>query len=170
MSNATDYEMHARARAHLQAQGAALSPEEIRDRVLTSIEPLAAAVRAFDVSKLDTVLDEDWSPRMALHHVVSYNLAIATQILTACLMGYAPPFEPQELEGDVEAVLAKYREGIDSLWEHVVAADPQAFLDVTWPHMWFGELNWREWYVFLQLHHRDHAGQLEKMRTALADG
>ncbi|MDZ7728356.1 MAG: hypothetical protein U5Q44_09305 [Dehalococcoidia bacterium] len=42
-------------------------------------------------------------------------------------------------------------------------ADPSAFLDVTWTHPMFGELNWREWFLFMRIHSKDHARQLQAM-------
>jgi hypothetical protein len=45
-------------------------------------------------------------------------------------------------------------------------ADPEGFLETTWPHRFFGDLNWREWLLFLELHCADHAAQLEAMLNA----
>jgi DinB superfamily len=55
-----------------------------------------------------------------------------------------------------------------ALFERVRRADPTAHLDRTIDHPMFGPLNWRETLLFLRLHDLDHAGQLQKIATALA--
>ena len=54
------------------------------------------------------------------------------------------------------------------LWAHVSEADPEAFLEVTWHHPFFGELNWREWFLFVGVHCADHAAQIRAAGTAHA--
>jgi hypothetical protein len=54
-----------------------------------------------------------------------------------------------------------------ALFERVRRADPQAHLDRTITHRMFGPLNWHETLLFLRLHDLDHAGQLQKIATAL---
>jgi hypothetical protein len=52
------------------------------------------------------------------------------------------------------------------LFQRVRSADPQAQLEVTIPHPFFGALNWRETLLFIRLHDLDHAGQLAKVAGA----
>jgi DinB superfamily len=54
-----------------------------------------------------------------------------------------------------------------ALFERVSRADPAAHLDRTIEHPMFGPLNWRETLLFLRLHDLDHAGQLQKIASAL---
>ena len=72
---------------------------------------------------------------------------------------------------DYDAILLdmNFRNGVNDgeegfQWlEHIRAADPNANLDTKWRHPMFGDLNWREWLLFLRIHAQDHARQLEKM-------
>lgn len=153
-----------RVRLYLHAQAASLSIEELKTKVSGTVDELEAVALQFDADHWTaTPAGEEWAPRDCFNHIASYNLAIATQVLTACLMGYIPEFEPRSLEGDASAMTTAYREGVDSLYAHVDAADPQAFLDLKWPHFWFGDLNWREWLLFLRVHNLDHTQQLQAM-------
>jgi DinB superfamily len=54
-----------------------------------------------------------------------------------------------------------------ALFERVRRADPGAHLDRAIEHPMFGPLNWREALLFLRIHDVDHAGQLQKIATAL---
>jgi hypothetical protein len=79
------------------------------------------------------------------------------------------PTDPEpELAADRAVLLARHSEAIESLYAHVREADPSAFLDVKWSHPFFGDLNWREWLLFLRIHTKDHARQLASMTAALS--
>ena len=79
------------------------------------------------------------------------------------LTGEMPAREDADLPPEVEPALTKHAEAIDSLYAHVRDADPAAFLDVKWKHPMFGDLNWREWLLFIRIHSKDHARQLAAM-------
>jgi hypothetical protein len=55
-----------------------------------------------------------------------------------------------------------------ALFAAVLAADPAAAPDQRIEHPMFGPLTWRETLLFTRLHDLDHAGQLQKIATALA--
>ncbi len=55
-----------------------------------------------------------------------------------------------------------------ALFAKVLAADPAASPDARIEHPMFGPLSWRETLLFTRLHDLDHAGQLQKIATALA--
>ena len=55
----------------------------------------------------------------------------------------------------------------EALFERALRADPAARLEQSISHGFFGMLNWRETLLFIRIHDLDHAGQLEKIATAL---
>ena len=70
------------------------------------------------------------------------------------------------LPAERDALIASHQDALDSLYIHVRDANPDAFILTTWPHSIFGELNWHEWLLFLELHTLDHARQLEATSNA----
>jgi hypothetical protein len=50
----------------------------------------------------------------------------------------------------------------------VLQADPQAHLDIIWGHNEFGNMNWREWFLFARVHTLDHARQMQAIAATLA--
>lgn len=152
----------------LRAEAANRSIENIFSLVREEMDALYAAIRAIpgDAMNLSPTSDE-WSPIRTLQHAVQANVQIAEDILNVCLTGIRPGNPEPELPSDAETLIAKQQEMNDSLWAHVSFADPGAFLDVTWPHMFFGELNWREWLLFLHMHAWDHRNQIEALGEKL---
>ena len=163
----TDPEM-LRIRGYLQSQ-AAKPIDYLIDKVEEGITELAAAANAIDPAKRTVVPPgETWSPTDCLKHATNSDIHCATQILTVALTGELPAGREEDAGGTFEAMLARHREALDSLYEHVRAADPEGFLQVKWEHPFFGDLNWREWLLFLRIHAKDHSGQLQAMRAAMA--
>lgn len=154
----------------LREQAAERSVENIFGLVREEMDAMYAAIRAISDDHLEAVPDgEEWSPLRVLQHAVQANIQVAEDVLNACLTGNRPGNPEPDLPLDRETLITKQQEMNDSLWEHVSFADPGAFLDVTWPHMFFGELNWREWLLFLHMHAWDHRHQIaalgEKLRA-----
>jgi hypothetical protein len=123
------------------------------------------AARAIPIAALDRPLDDDWTPRQAVRHMVARAMHRAREVLYVALSGEVPGPEEPALPDDIEALLATHREAIDSLYEHVRQAGDD-FLAVQWAHPAFGEMNWHEWMAFIQVHTEDHTQQLEKMAGA----
>jgi hypothetical protein len=73
--------------------------------------------------------------------------------------------ETRRTFGEGGVALAEQR-GV--LFAKVLAADPAASPDARIEHRMFGPLSWRETLLFTRLHDLDHAGQLQKIATALA--
>ncbi len=152
----------------LRSEAASRSIEDIFQLVRDEMDAMYAAIRAVPEEHLDRVPDgEDWSPLRTLQHAVQANVQVAEDILNVCLTGARPGNPEPELPLDREALIHTQSEMNDSLWEHVSFADPSAFLDVTWPHMFFGELNWREWLLFLHMHAWDHRHQIDAIGEKL---
>jgi hypothetical protein len=103
-------------------------------------------------------------------HVVDAGRHFGEQIL-AILDGQPRTAADRERDTTVRpaeewwAILARNRE---ALFTRVRAADPLAGRGETIEHQMFGPLTWRETLLFMRLHDLDHAGQLQKIATALA--
>ncbi len=159
----------AELRAWLRTESEAKSVEEMFATVQEEMEQLYAAVRAIPETDLATIPPgEEWSPIGALQHAVQANVQVAEDILNVCLTGIRPGNPEPQLAPDREVLIAKQIEANASLWEHVSFADPNAFLDVTWPHFLFGDMNWREWLLFLHLHAWDHRHQIAALGEKLS--
>ncbi len=158
---------------YLQGQASSKSIEELIQRVQEGVDELAEAAKALDPARLDTLCPsdespgEEWTPRECFAHIIGGNMAGAARVLHVA-HGFEPPEgDRPAVPDDIAAALTKHQEAMDSLYEHVRAADPEGNLDVRWKHPMFGDLNWREWFLFLRIHSKDHARQLQKMDARL---
>ena len=161
-----------RIRGYLTGQGAKLSPAEIVDKVSAAMDQLRAAAHAVPVGRFDErPAADEWSANEVMGHVVTagrhFGGAIARLLDGLPAGGVRDQLErgvPRRtaaewwtiLEGDRAALFARVRE-----------ADPASRLDGTVEHPFFGPLNWREALLFMRLHDLDHAGQMQKITTAL---
>jgi len=152
-------------REDFRRDAAALSTEDLIARVQAAVDSVATAIRALGDADLDVPAGGGWTPLQCLGHIVESNARHAQEILYVALSGELPPGTAFELPPGRDAVLAKHAEAIESLFAHVREAAPDAFLYVTWPHAFFGNLNWREWLLFLEFHTTDHTRQLTAMRS-----
>jgi uncharacterized damage-inducible protein DinB len=161
-----------RIRGYLQGQGARLTPDQIVDKVRAAMRELRAAAEAVPAARFsDRPAPEEWSANEVLAHVVDAGRQFGGAIVR--ILDGLPGGQPRDrLERDVPrrsltewwAVLEQDRA---ALFERVERADPQARLDATVEHPFFGPLNWRETLLFMRLHDLDHAGQLQKTAAAL---
>lgn len=152
---------------YLQQQAAEKSIEELIARVREGVDEVHQSAFAVPPERRETVPEHDeWAPGDALRHLVGSNAHVSTQILHVALTGALHEGEEPAPAGTFEELVAKHDEAIESLFAHVREADPAAHLEVKWRHPFFGDLNWREWLIFLRIHCRDHARQI----TALSGG
>ncbi len=152
-------------REYLVDQAAKRSVEELIERVEQGRARLEEAVRAVPAANLDVPGEgedgERWTAIDTLQHIVSWNRTCAQQILYVALSGeLPPPGDAPALPTGIEELLTLNAETLDSLYAHVREAEPSAYLEIRWEHPFFGQLNWREWLLFLRVHCIDHAGQL----------
>ena len=153
-----------RGRAYLKSKAAELSIEEIVAKVEAALARAHAAAEAIPADRFAiSPAEGEWSGDECLRHLVEWDVRNAQQVLYVALSGGLPSEAEIELPDGRERLLSRHREAIDSLFAHVREAAPDAFLDVEWEHPFFGALNWREWLLFLELHNRDHGGQLQAM-------
>ena len=156
-----------RLRGYLQQQAAKRTIEELIERVQEGVDAVANAARAVPAQRLTELgpgEGEPWTPVDCLRHIVSSNRMTAQQVLYVALSGELPEQSTAPaLPDTIEELIALQSEAIDSLYAHVRDAEPEAYLDVTWEHPFFGQLNWPEWLLFLRVHCLDHAAQLKAM-------
>jgi uncharacterized damage-inducible protein DinB len=161
-----------RIRGYLVAQGAKLSPGEIADKVRAAMRDLRAAADAVPAARFaERPAPDDWSGNEVMAHVIDAGRHFGDAIVRI-LDGQPGGAARDRLERDVPrrsladwwAIFEKDR---TALFQRVGAADPQARLDATVEHMFFGPLNWREALLFMRLHDLDHAGQMQKIAAAL---
>jgi hypothetical protein len=152
---------------YLQQQASEKSIEELVARVKEGAEELHGVARSVPAGGRALIPPGDeWSPEDCLRHVVASNMHVAEQVLHVALTGELSAGTEQGVSGTYEDIISKHEEAIESLFAHVREATPDAFLDVRWKHPFFGDLNWREWLIFLRIHCKDHARQIQAMVSA----
>ena len=162
-----------RIRGYLEAQGAKLAPPAIVEKVREAMSRLRAAAAAVPPARFaEAPVPGEWSANEVMAHVVDAGRHFGEGILRA-LDGRSPgerrhaddrPAVPSHTAAEWLAMLDRDRE---ALFERALRADPTARLEQSISHGFFGLLNWRETLLFIRIHDLDHAGQLEKIATAL---
>lgn len=76
---------------------------------------------------------------------------VSQQVLYVALSGELPPEEEASpLPAERDALLARLKETLDSLYVHVREADPDEFAYVTWGEPG-SSMNWRSWLISLEV-------------------
>lgn len=163
-----------RIRSYLQAQGAKLSPADLVERVRTAMGQVREAVTAVPAARFnDRPATDEWSANEVMAHVVTAGSHFADRIVGA-IDGRAPGAPVADViergapERAAEEWWSTFASARESLFARVLGADPAAHLEQVIEHPFFGLLNWREALLFLRLHDLDHAGQLQKIASALS--
>jgi DinB family protein len=167
-------EEQARIRGYLVAQGAKLTPAAIVEKVQAAMADLRAAAAAVPPARFgERPAPEEWSGNEVMAHVVAADGYFGGGIQRV-LAGQPATSRPggRGVEGapllPAEAWYRTLAAQRDALFAAVLAADPEASPDQRIDHPMFGPLTWRETLLFTRLHDLDHAGQLQKIATALA--
>ena len=146
-----------------QPEGIAGVVEQGHDQLVGLLEGLSDEQAAFKASA------EDWSVLEVLRHVVGSKRGVARRCSVLARGEASASFEPADEVGSF-ASLSEARAALDAghreLLASVQAPTPDANVDVTFDHPFFGPLNCREWAVFQRVHDGDHAGQIEKIKAA----
>ena len=161
-----------RIRGYLQAQAAKLSIPELVAKVRTDQEQVRAAAEAVPAERFyERPASEEWSANEVLAHVVESGGQVGRAIRATIEGGAPPPRLRDEIRPD-----PPHRSGAEwwqqltrdreELFARVSRAAGDEHLDVTWQHPFFGDLNWREWLLFLRIHDIDHARQLQALAAA----
>ena len=162
-----------RIRSYLQAQAAKLSTADLLAKVRTDQDQLRAGAEAVPPDRFyDQPTEGEWSANEVLAHVVEYGADVVSCIRRVLDGGGAPPPRPTDAirRNPPRRTAAEWWERLGrdraALFERVGRAAGDEYLDVTWPHPSFGDLNWREWLLFIRLHDLDHARQLQAIAEA----
>jgi uncharacterized damage-inducible protein DinB len=160
-----------RVRGYLTSQANKLSLPELVDKVRRDTAPLwqaAAAVPAERFSQRPT--PADWSAAEVLGHVLDMTERGSDAIEGIIEHGTIPPPIRDELRRERRADLrtaADYQRAWSArrerLYARVLAARGDEHLDVPITHGTFGQLNWREWLLFMRVHDLDHMRQLQAL-------
>jgi uncharacterized damage-inducible protein DinB len=163
-----------RIRGYLQSQAAKLSVPELLDKVRADSDALRAACEsAADLDYTARPEAESWSVNEVLAHLADTCTTVNQAILAAWRDGQpAAPLEDALQHTTAAKTPIEWWQAIHDEREAAFAALAQArgdeHLDLTWDHPFFGNLNWREWVLFLRLHDGDHARQVQSIVAAQA--
>ncbi len=164
-----------RIRSYLQAQAAKLSVADLMGKVRADSEQLAAAALAASAVDANTrPAPGGWSVNEVLEHLRETSRRVNAGMLSAARGGAQP-------SGLADALSAATESRSPAAWVDVIRAEREvAFarlaplngdenLEIRWSHPFFGDLNWREWLLFLRLHDLDHANQVREIAIALGE-
>ncbi len=156
-----------RIRGYLQSQAAKLGLAELVAKVRADQEQVRLAADSVPAARFtERPAAGEWSANEVMAHVVDGAVRVSAAIRSVLDSGaLPPPLEdvirrdvPSHSAGEWWAQLVAARE---ELWARLATATGDERLDITWPHMFFGPLNWREWLLFLRIHDLDHARQMQ---------
>lgn len=159
-----------RIRGYLQAQAAKLSVSELADKVQADMEQLRVAAVSVPATRFALrPAAGDWSANEVMSHVVEGGRAVGRGIEGVLDTGKKPGpafvdrMEEAKVERSAGEWWTEFLEDREALFGRVRKATGDEYLDVTWLHPMFGELNWREWLLFLRIHDLDHARQIQAL-------
>jgi hypothetical protein len=160
----------------------------IREQASLGIESVKALLRreSDSILSLTEGLGEDaaafspaageWSTSQVMQHLVRGYTQNRERIaqLSGGQAYDGPPVRPGALPdtplGSFADVRRLFIEARDAIFELLATADPAANLQLTTDHVALGSMNWLEWSIYtLDVHARDHRGQIEKNLAALGN-
>ena len=163
----------ARVRSYLASQSMRRTNVQLVETLRQAHQQFLAAVESVpDDLVRATPADGEWSTLDVLLHVCAiadFELAALSAVLER---GEKPPdvrdaLAPAPREATREKLLASLEHARERLYAVVLAAPPDAHLDITWSHSEFGAMHWREWLLFARVHTLDHARQVQAIVAAL---
>ena len=160
-----------RVRGYLLSQGERYSWYELWRRVAPARLQLLDALDGVTDEQAAFIPDEgEWSIGEVAQHILKGsrgNLALVERLATgedASSEGVEPPREPAELsiaEAREEILLSGV--GLSALPLRLPEPPP---LDPVAPHVFFGDLHCKAWYLFQRIQDTDHAGQITAAKAA----
>src|SRR5579884_1103269 len=149
----------ARVRSYLTTQAAKWAPAEIVERVRASQAAVIEAAGHVPAERFNEAPRAgEWSAAEVLYHVVAVVGDSSRAIVSTLRTGVPSRVRPDRIDRLERAVsLDEARRLIEAereeLYRVVLAADPEARLDVTvFTHPEFGAFNWREALLFVRVH------------------
>jgi DinB family protein len=164
----------ARVRSYLASQAIRRTPAQLIEALREAHQQFLAANAAIPDSAFRTIPKEgEWSAADVLAHVRNIAAIDERSIGGVLERGEQPANVDDQLErAPADATREQLLADIAGLRERLIAivlqADPQAHLDIVWGHNEFGNMNWREWFLFARVHTLDHARQLQAIAAVLA--
>jgi hypothetical protein len=115
----------------------------------------------------------EWSPADVLLHMRTMAACDASAIPAVIERGEQPPdIQDTIIPAPPDVTRSGLLADLDGEREHllsvVLAADPEAHLEILWGHPEFGRMHWREWLLFARVHTLDHARQLQTIAAVVA--
>ncbi len=163
-----------RIRSYLQTQAEKLSLPDLVAKVETDMRQVYEAFSTFPEARWnDRPAAGEWSGNEVASHLVNTSKSGSVSIIRAIETGEKPAGIRDQIEHGAEAKTpADWWTALEqdriALFQRLSTATGNEHLDVTWLHPMFGELNWREWLLFLRIHDLDHARQVQGIARALA--
>ncbi len=164
-----------RVRGYLIAQAGKLSLTELVDKVRADTVPLREAATAVPGAHFsDRPTDGEWSAAEVWTHILEMNEHGARAITGIIDSGAIPERATDTISGGTRAELATGEQYYDAylrrreeLLASVLEAKGDEHLELKINHQMFGDLNWREWLLFMRVHDLDHLRQLQSVAAAL---
>ncbi len=162
-----------RIRGYLQSQAAKLSLPELVGKVRGDMEQFREALESVPEGRLgQRPADGEWSANEVAAHLIDSSRSVGAGIVAVLDSGSRPAALPDRIEPtDEDRTPSGWWEQLQAerepVLERVLRAGGDEHLNVTWGHPMFGELNWREWVLFLRIHDLDHARQVAGIAQAL---
>lgn len=163
-------------RGYIIAQAAKLAIPDLVAKVRTDSATLREVAAAVPAERWhDKPRDGDWSAAEVCSHILEMNAHGADNI-EAILDGRPLPERVEDLiredTGEAPPDAATFWEQFtarrERLYERVAKANGDEHFEVKLNHTWFGDLTWREWFLFMRVHDLDHLRQIQAVTAALA--
>lgn len=158
---------------YLRAQGAKLSPEQIRDRIQEAADEFVASLEAVaEPLTRKAPAPREWSLVEILDHVATTQERI-TAIIGGLVAGRKPaaPMEIGATSGLAALpwpeMVARLRRSQTALSSLLTANRHEPHADLRVNEGYFGDVNWKEYALILRLHYKDHADQVRKTLAAV---
>lgn len=163
-----------RVRGYLVAQANKLSIAELVEKVRSDTLPLQEAASIVPADRFaDRPSEGEWSAAEVWTHILEMNEHGARAIPAIIERGELPERARDTISGETRSELhngeqyyASYLQRREELLARVLRAKGDEYLDVKINHMMFGDLNWREWLLFMRVHDHDHLQQLRSVAAA----
>ncbi|MFQ5382090.1 MAG: DinB family protein [Dehalococcoidia bacterium] len=164
-----------RVRGYLVSQASKLSIPQLVEKVRNDSAPLREAADLVAPERLaERPAEGEWSAAEVWTHILQMNEHGATAIPRIIETGELPERADDTISGDTREGFTTGRQYYDAflarreeLLARVAEAKGDEHLDVKINHAMFGDLNWREWLLFMRVHDLDHLRQLQSVAQAL---
>jgi hypothetical protein len=164
-----------RVRGYIIAQANKLTLPELVEKVRSDSLGLREAGAAVPAARFnERPAQDDWSGAEVWTHVLEMSEHGAASIIGILDSGAKPTPMGDTISGETRRGLATaddywtaFEKSRAPLYDRVLRADGTEHLDVKLTHPWFGDLSWREWFLFMRVHDLDHMRQLQAIGEAL---